>query len=118
MRSNHSGFVQHTNFQLVRIYPKGSRTDSSNFHPVPFWNAGCQIGTFITIIIFRIFLTKRNRVNKEIIFVVALNYQTSGKYKSINDTFFQFNGNCGYVLKPAILRDPKRSDIKEARSKV
>ena len=37
--------------------------------------------------------------------IVALNYQTSGLFKSINDTVFQVNGNCGYVLKPAILRD-------------
>lgn len=39
--------------QLSRIYPKGTRVDSSNFMPQLFWNAGCQL--------------------------VALNYQTIGK---------------------------------------
>ena len=39
--------------QLSRIYPKGTRVDSSNFMPQLFWNAGCQL--------------------------VALNYQTVGK---------------------------------------
>ncbi|KAK4035493.1 hypothetical protein OUZ56_027580 [Daphnia magna] len=81
IRGERSAFIQHTNNQLVRIYPKGSRTDSSNYDPAQFWSSGCQI--------------------------VALNYQTGGLYKAINNAFFQFNGNCGYVLKPAILRNPE-----------
>lgn len=43
--------------QLSRIYPKGTRVDSSNFMPQLFWNAGCQL--------------------------VALNYQTIGNVKSL-----------------------------------
>ncbi len=61
-----STFVRDTNsshrynkLQLSRIYPKGTRVDSSNYMPQVFWNAGCQlvalnfqtIGTFIIIII-------------------------------------------------------------------
>ncbi|KAI9551573.1 hypothetical protein GHT06_021906 [Daphnia sinensis] len=84
IRGERSGFIQHTNNQLVRIYPKGSRTDSSNYDPAQFWSSGCQI--------------------------VALNYQTGGLYKAINNAFFQFNGNCGYVLKPAILRNPETTE--------
>lgn len=38
---------------MSRIYPKGTRMDSSNYNPQPFWNVGCQM--------------------------VALNYQTMGK---------------------------------------
>lgn len=38
---------------MSRIYPKGTRVDSSNYSPQPFWNVGCQM--------------------------VALNYQTMGK---------------------------------------
>lgn len=38
--------------QMSRIYPKGTRMDSSNYSPQPFWNVGCQM--------------------------VALNYQTMG----------------------------------------
>lgn len=29
--------------QLSRIYPKGTRVDSSNYMPQLFWNAGCQM---------------------------------------------------------------------------
>ena len=70
-------FIRHTERQLVRIYPAGSRTGSSNYNPVPFWNVGCQI--------------------------VALNYQTDGKEKSIYMGRFRSNGNCGYMLKPEYL---------------
>lgn len=38
---------------MSRIYPKGTRVDSSNYNPQPFWNVGCQM--------------------------VALNYQTMGR---------------------------------------
>lgn len=47
-------FVNYNKHQLSRIYPAGTRFDSSNFMPQVFWNAGSQL--------------------------VALNYQTLGKY--------------------------------------
>ena len=31
---------------LVRTYPAGTRTDSSNYNPTQCWNAGCQVGEF------------------------------------------------------------------------
>lgn len=40
-----SAFVDYNSRQLSRIYPAGKRADSSNFNPIQFWNAGCQIGT-------------------------------------------------------------------------
>ncbi|XP_057378966.1 1-phosphatidylinositol 4,5-bisphosphate phosphodiesterase delta-4-like isoform X2 [Daphnia carinata] len=95
IRGERSAVIQHTNNQLVRIYPKGSRTDSSNYDPAQFWSSGCQI--------------------------VALNYQTGGLFKTINNEFFQFNGNCGYVLKPAILRNPETTETSgaaEVRNKI
>lgn len=36
-------YVQHNAFQMSRIYPAGSRVDSSNYDPVPMWMAGCQV---------------------------------------------------------------------------
>ena len=51
-------FVNYNKRQLSRIYPKGTRVDSSNFLPHQFWNAGCQL--------------------------VALNYQTLGKLELIS----------------------------------
>lgn len=43
-----NAYVRHNVEKLSRIYPAGSRTDSSNYNPVPLWNAGCQIGTILT----------------------------------------------------------------------
>ena len=31
---------------FVRTYPAGTRTDSSNYNPIPMWNVGCQVGMF------------------------------------------------------------------------
>lgn len=46
-------FVNYNKTQLARVYPRGTRVDSTNFMPQVFWNAGCQL--------------------------VALNFQTMGK---------------------------------------
>lgn len=37
-------YIRHNAEKLSRIYPAGVRTDSSNYNPVPLWNAGCQMG--------------------------------------------------------------------------
>ncbi|KAK7099384.1 1-phosphatidylinositol 4,5-bisphosphate phosphodiesterase delta-1-like isoform X2 [Littorina saxatilis] len=66
-----------THSKLIRTYPAGTRTDSSNYNPVPMWNHGCQ--------------------------VVALNYQTGGEAMQLNHGRFRDNGGCGYVLKPNFL---------------
>ncbi|XP_064634492.1 inactive phospholipase C-like protein 2 isoform X2 [Lineus longissimus] len=72
-------FVQHNKKFLSRVYPNGMRVDSSNFNPQDVWNCGCQI--------------------------VTMNYQTPGLMMDLNDGHFLKNGGCGYVLKPAIMRD-------------
>jgi Phosphatidylinositol-specific phospholipase C, Y domain len=36
-------FVYYNKHQLSRVYPAGTRFDSSNFMPQVFWNAGCQL---------------------------------------------------------------------------
>ncbi|CAG2063375.1 unnamed protein product, partial [Timema podura] len=36
-------FVNHNKLFLTRIFPNGSRVDSSNYNPQDFWNCGCQI---------------------------------------------------------------------------
>ncbi|KAK7871352.1 hypothetical protein R5R35_006064 [Gryllus longicercus] len=71
-------FVKYNTKHLSRIYPAGTRTDSSNFKPIPYWNVGCQL--------------------------VALNYQHAAKPTLYNDAKFDDNGGCGYVLKPEVLR--------------
>ncbi|KAK2188257.1 hypothetical protein NP493_138g02010 [Ridgeia piscesae] len=72
-------FVNHNKRFLSRIYPNSMRVDSSNYNPQDLWNCGCQL--------------------------VALNYQTSGLMMDLNDGRFLQNGGCGYVLKPAVMRD-------------
>ena len=38
--------------------------------------------------------------------VVALNFQTPGLMMDLYDGKFRQNGGCGYVLKPAMMRQP------------
>ncbi|XP_051931587.1 1-phosphatidylinositol 4,5-bisphosphate phosphodiesterase eta-2 [Hippocampus zosterae] len=64
--------------QLLRVYPSNYRVDSSNFNPQPYWNAGCHM--------------------------VAMNYQTEGRMLELNQAKFASNANCGYILKPKIMR--------------
>ncbi|KAL4657148.1 1-phosphatidylinositol 4,5-bisphosphate phosphodiesterase delta-1 isoform X1 [Arapaima gigas] len=80
-KTSANAFIHHNTDRLSRIYPAGSRTDSSNYSPVPLWNAGCQI--------------------------VALNFQTPSKEMDLNQGRFLPNGFSGYVLKPEFLRNPK-----------
>uniref|UniRef100_A0A673BAT8 Phosphoinositide phospholipase C n=1 Tax=Sphaeramia orbicularis TaxID=375764 RepID=A0A673BAT8_9TELE len=75
-----NAYIRHNIDKLSRIYPAGTRTDSSNYNPVPLWNAGCQI--------------------------VALNFQTNCTDMDVNQGRFLVNGKSGYVLKPAYMRDP------------
>ena len=88
-------FLAYNRRQLSRIYPRGTRFDSSNFDPYLFWPAGCQM--------------------------VALNYQTLGSIDvdlahgcspvrlssdtpmQVNLALFSFNATCGYLEKPAAL---------------
>uniref|UniRef100_A0A4W6CJ70 Phosphoinositide phospholipase C n=1 Tax=Lates calcarifer TaxID=8187 RepID=A0A4W6CJ70_LATCA len=74
-----NAYIRHNVEKLSRIYPAGSRTDSSNYNPVPLWNAGCQI--------------------------VALNFQTTCTDMDLNLGRFVVNGKSGYILKPAYMRD-------------
>ncbi|XP_061747483.1 1-phosphatidylinositol 4,5-bisphosphate phosphodiesterase delta-1-like isoform X2 [Nerophis ophidion] len=73
-----NAYIRHNADKLSRVYPAGSRADSSNYNPVPLWNAGCQI--------------------------VALNFQTSCSDMDLNQGRFLANGKSGYILKPAYMR--------------
>ncbi|XP_077026336.1 1-phosphatidylinositol 4,5-bisphosphate phosphodiesterase zeta-1 isoform X3 [Tamandua tetradactyla] len=74
-------FIVHTKKFITRIYPKATRTDSSNYNPQEFWNLGCQM--------------------------VALNFQTPGLPMDLQIGKFLDNGGSGYILKPQFLRDDK-----------
>ncbi|XP_027711865.1 1-phosphatidylinositol 4,5-bisphosphate phosphodiesterase beta-3 isoform X1 [Vombatus ursinus] len=76
-------FVEYNKQQLSRIYPKGTRVDSSNYMPQLFWNAGCQL--------------------------VALNFQTLDLPMQLNAGVFEYNGRSGYLLKPEFMRRQDKS---------
>ncbi|XP_064196852.1 1-phosphatidylinositol 4,5-bisphosphate phosphodiesterase beta-4-like isoform X2 [Anguilla rostrata] len=81
LKTNALEFVNYNKRQMSRIYPKGGRVDSSNYMPQIFWNAGCQM--------------------------VSLNFQTPDLAMQLNQGKFEYNGACGYLLKPDFMR---RSD--------
>ncbi|KAE8282145.1 Inactive phospholipase C-like protein 2 [Larimichthys crocea] len=71
-------FVNHNKRFLSRVYPNPMRIDSSNMNPQDLWKCGCQI--------------------------VSMNFQTAGLMMDLNTAWFRQNGNCGFVLRPAIMR--------------
>ncbi|KYO28337.1 1-phosphatidylinositol 4,5-bisphosphate phosphodiesterase beta-2 [Alligator mississippiensis] len=75
-------FVEYNKRQMSRIYPKGTRMDSSNYMPQMFWNVGCQM--------------------------VALNFQTLDLPMQQNMALFEFNGQSGYLLKHEFMRRPDK----------
>ncbi|XP_053554996.1 inactive phospholipase C-like protein 2 isoform X2 [Bombina bombina] len=76
---NPEEFVKYNKKFLSRVYPSSMRIDASNMNPQDFWKCGCQI--------------------------VAMNYQTPGLMMDLNNGWFRQNGNCGYVLRPSIMRE-------------
>lgn len=73
-----------------RVYPKGTRVDSSNFDPICHWDAGVQM--------------------------VALNYQTQDEAMLLNEAMFEScQGGCGYTLKSARMREPSSIQETEVR---
>ncbi|XP_051774791.1 inactive phospholipase C-like protein 2 [Erpetoichthys calabaricus] len=72
-------FVSYNKRFLSRVFPSSLRIDASNMNPQDFWKCGCQM--------------------------VAMNYQTPGLMMDLNIGWFRQNGNCGYVLRPAIMRE-------------
>ncbi|CAD8205549.1 unnamed protein product [Paramecium pentaurelia] len=77
---------------FTRIYPSGSRVDSSNYDPIQAFNSGSQI--------------------------VALNFQTNDMPMLLNMCKFMENGGIesGYVLKPQWMRSDGKKKISEFTS--
>ncbi|KAL7875886.1 hypothetical protein AOLI_G00108490 [Acnodon oligacanthus] len=78
VKNSPTEFVEYNKKQLSRIYPKGTRVDSSNYMPQLFWNVGCQM--------------------------VALNFQSLDLPMQLNLSVFEYNGHSGYLLKPEFMR--------------
>lgn len=44
VRDSFVDMVRYTSRHFVKIYPRGLRTGSSNYDPMPFWISGAQCG--------------------------------------------------------------------------
>jgi len=91
LKKDSKGFVDFNSHHVARIYPKGTRFDSSNYDPVPSWNCGAHM--------------------------VALNHQTGAEPLWINHGKYQDNGIFGYILKPEFLRKPDPNFVPEMKRK-
>ncbi|CAF1698482.1 unnamed protein product [Brassica napus] len=69
--------VKFTQRNILRIFPKTTRFDSSNYDPLVGWIHGAQM--------------------------VAFNMQSHGKFLWMMQGMFKANGGCGYVKKPDVL---------------
>ncbi|KAI4306461.1 hypothetical protein L6164_029737 [Bauhinia variegata] len=69
--------VRFTQRNMLRVYPKGTRIDSSNYNPLIGWMHGAQM--------------------------VAFNMQGYGRSLWLMHGMFKANGGCGYVKKPDFL---------------
>ncbi|XP_074350232.1 phosphoinositide phospholipase C 2-like [Apium graveolens] len=69
--------VRFTQRNILRVYPKGIRFDSSNYNPLIAWSHGAQM--------------------------VAFNMQGYGSSLWLMHGMFRANGGCGYVKKPDFL---------------
>ncbi|KAE9463585.1 hypothetical protein C3L33_04496, partial [Rhododendron williamsianum] len=80
VKTRATDIVSFTQRNMLRVYPKGIRFDSSNYDPFIGWAHGAQM--------------------------VAFNMQGYGKYLWIMHGMFRANGGCGYVKKPDFLLNP------------
>ncbi|GAU37005.1 hypothetical protein TSUD_150420 [Trifolium subterraneum] len=75
--SHGADLIKFTQKNILRIFPKGERVQSSNFRPHLGWMYGAQM--------------------------VAFNMQGYGKSLWLMQGMFKANGGCGYVKKPEFL---------------
>lgn len=69
--------VRFTQKNILRVYPKGTRFNSSNYNPMVGWTHGAQM--------------------------VAFNMQGYGRSLWLMHGFYRANGGCGFVKKPSFL---------------
>ncbi|KAM7265542.1 hypothetical protein ACFE04_003225 [Oxalis oulophora] len=92
--SHGNDVVRFTQRNIIRVYPKGTRFNSSNYNPQIGWMHGAQM--------------------------IAFNMQGYGKSLWLMHGMFKANGGCGYVKKPDFLMckdpdnelfDPKKASV-------
>ncbi|KAL1348289.1 hypothetical protein HN51_024268 [Arachis hypogaea] len=85
--------VRFTQRNILRVYPKGTRIDSSNYNPLIGWMHGAQM--------------------------VAFNMQGYGRSLWLMYGMFKANGGCGYVKKPDfLLKNGPNGEIFDPKAKL
>nr|KJB67578.1 hypothetical protein B456_010G197900 [Gossypium raimondii] len=74
--------VRFTQRNILRVYPRGTRVDSSNYNPLIGWMHGAQM--------------------------VAFNMQGYGRSLWLMHGMLKANGGCGYLKKPDFLLNPNK----------
>lgn len=87
IKENKQDWIKHNFSHLSRVYPRGTRLQSTNYDPVTFWSAGCQL--------------------------VAINWQTVDDGALLNHAMFVDTD--GYVLKPLALREKAPDPLTQYR---
>ncbi|KAF7830948.1 phosphoinositide phospholipase C 6-like [Senna tora] len=82
--SHGTDIVRFTQKNILRVYPRGTRVQSSNFKPHIGWMYGAQM--------------------------VAFNMQRHDKQLWLMQGMFRANGGCGYVKKPQIVMQKLQND--------
>ncbi|KAJ4720066.1 Phosphoinositide phospholipase C [Melia azedarach] len=88
--SHGTDVVRFTQKNILRVYPKGTRVNSSNYEPLVGWTHGAQM--------------------------IAFNMQGYGKSLWLMHGMFRANGGCGYVKKPDFLLNSVAFDPKKQLS--
>lgn len=104
-----TALFRYNKMQLSRIYPKGTRVDSSNYNPQLFWNAGCQLVAlnFQTIGKFHIPLTFAAGEFAHVVIKLCCRHPADLSMQ-LNLGMYEYNGKCGYRLKPEFMRRPDK----------
>ncbi|KAJ1426365.1 PLC-like phosphodiesterase, TIM beta/alpha-barrel domain superfamily [Sesbania bispinosa] len=85
--------VRFTQRNILRVYPKGTRIDSSNYNPLIGWVHGAQM--------------------------VAFNMQGYGRSLWLMHGMFRANGGCGFVKKPDfLLKTGPNNEIFDPKAKL
>ncbi|KAI5578976.1 hypothetical protein BDE02_08G061100 [Populus trichocarpa] len=85
--------VRFTQRNILRVYPKGTRVNSSNYNPLIGWMHGAQM--------------------------VAFNMQGYGRSLWLMQGMFRANGGCGFVKKPSfLLKSGPHGEVFDTKAKL
>ncbi|VVA32093.1 PREDICTED: phosphoinositide phospholipase C [Prunus dulcis] len=90
--SHGTDVVRFTQKNILRVYPKGTRFNSSNYKPLIGWMHGAQM--------------------------VAFNMQGYGRSLWLMHGMFRANGGCGYVKKPDFIMNESDNQIFDPKAKL